>query len=179
MNAKHPGVVEIYTDGACKGNPGIGGWGALLQYNGRRRELFGGEKLTTNNRMELLAVIRALEALTKPCEVRLHTDSLYVQKGISEWIHAWKKRNWRTADKKPVKNDDLWKELDLLAQRHRIEWLWVRGHSGHDGNEQADRLANCGVQSVLENSSVELIRVESVRTNSTLAGDKKHQGIDE
>jgi ribonuclease HI len=100
--------------------------------------------------MELLAVIRALEALTKPCAVRLHTDSTYVQKGISEWIHSWKKRDWRTADKKPVKNDDLWKELDRLAQRHSIEWLWVRGHSGHDGNEQADRLANQGVQSVLE-----------------------------
>jgi ribonuclease HI len=116
--------------------------------------LFGGEKLTTNNRMELLAVIRALEALKQPCHVRLHTDSTYVQKGISEWIHAWKKRDWRTADKKPVKNDDLWKELDLLAQRHRIEWLWVRGHSGHDGNERADTLANLGARSVLPGSSV-------------------------
>ena len=109
--------------------------------------------MTTNNRMELLAVIRALEALTKSCEVRLHTDSLYVQKGISEWIHAWKKRDWRTADKKPVKNDDLWKELDLLTQRHRIEWLWVRGHSGHDGNEYADMLANRGVQTALRGVS--------------------------
>ena len=152
MKAKRTGVVEIFTDGACKGNPGIGGWGALLQYNGNMRELYGGEKLTTNNRMELLAVIRALEALTQPCEIRLHTDSQYVQKGISEWIHSWKKRNWRTADKKPVKNDDLWKELDQLSQRHTIEWLWVRGHSGHDGNEQADKLANRGVQSVMENS---------------------------
>ncbi len=151
VNATRTGVVEIFTDGACKGNPGVGGWGALLRYNGHTRELCGGEKLTTNNRMELLAVIRALEALTKPCEVRLHTDSIYVQKGISEWIHSWKKRDWRTADKKPVKNDDLWKELDRLAQRHKIEWLWVRGHSGHDGNEQADMLANKGVQSVLEN----------------------------
>ncbi|ARO88265.1 ribonuclease HI [Nitrosospira lacus] len=150
MKAERGGVVEIFTDGACKGNPGIGGWGALLQYNGHKRELYGGEKLTTNNRMELLAVIRALEALTQPCEVRLHTDSQYVQKGISEWIHSWKKRDWRTADKKPVKNDDLWKELDELTQRHRIEWLWVRGHSGHKGNEQADILANRGVQSVLE-----------------------------
>jgi len=151
VKEKRTGVVDIFTDGACKGNPGIGGWGALLQYNGRARELYGGEKLTTNNRMELLAVIRALEALTQPCEVRLHTDSQYVQKGISEWIHSWKKRNWHTAGKKPVKNDDLWKELDQLTQRHRIEWLWVRGHSGHDGNEQADKLANRGVQSVMEN----------------------------
>jgi ribonuclease HI len=154
VKAPRTGVVEIFTDGACKGNPGVGGWGVLLRYNGHTRELCGGEKLTTNNRMELLAVIRALEALTKPCEVRLHTDSTYVQKGISEWIHSWKKRDWRTADKKPVKNDDLWKELDRLAQRHKIEWLWVRGHSGHDGNEQADRLANQGVQSVLENSGL-------------------------
>jgi ribonuclease HI len=151
---KQAGIVEIFTDGACKGNPGVGGWGALLQYNGQRRELFGGEKHTTNNRMELLAVIRALEALTKPCEVRLHTDSLYVQKGISEWIHAWKKRNWRTADK-----------------RHSIEWLWVRGHSGHEGNEQADVLANRGVQSVLSNSSLETVRVQSTGMNSTSAGE--------
>ena len=154
MKAKRGGVVEIFTDGACKGNPGIGGWGALLRYNGHERELYGGEKLTTNNRMELLAVIRALEALTEPCEVRLHTDSQYVQKGISEWIHSWKKRAWRTADKKPVKNDDLWKELDELTQGHRIEWLWVRGHSGHEGNEQADVLANRGVQSVLEKAGL-------------------------
>lgn len=151
MKENRSGAVDIFTDGACKGNPGIGGWGVLLQYNGHTRELYGGEKLTTNNRMELLAVIRALEALTQPCEVRLHTDSQYVQKGISEWIHSWKKRNWHTAAKKPVKNDDLWKELDQLTQRHRIEWLWVRGHSGHDGNEQADKLANRGVQSVMEN----------------------------
>ena len=115
-------------------------------------ELFGGEKRTTNNRMELLAVIRALEALNKPSDVRIHTDSQYVQKGISEWIHAWKKRNWLTADRKPVKNDDLWRELDLLAQRHRIEWLWVRGHAGHDGNEYADKLANQGVRTVLKSS---------------------------
>lgn len=151
MKEKRSGAVDIFTDGACKGNPGIGGWGVLLQYNGHKGELYGGEKHTTNNRMELLAVIRALEALTQPCEVRLHTDSQYVQKGISEWIHSWKKRNWHTAAKKPVKNDDLWKELDQLTQRHRIEWLWVRGHSGHDGNEQADKLANLGVQSVIEN----------------------------
>jgi ribonuclease HI len=163
------GVVEIFTDGACKGNPGVGGWGVLLRYNGHTRELCGGEKLTTNNRMELLAVIRALEALTKPCEIRLHTDSTYVQKGISEWIHSWKKRNWCTADKKPVKNDDLWKELDRLAERHKIEWLWVRGHSGHDGNEQADRLANQGVQSVLDAAALAVspTRDRLVAANST------------
>ena len=149
MKTKHAGVVEIFTDGACKGNPGIGGWGALLQYDGRTRELSGGEKMTTNNRMELLAVIRALEVLTRPCEIHLHTDSQYVQKGISEWIHSWKKRNWHTAAKKPVKNDDLWKQLDQLAQRHQVKWFWVRGHSGHDGNEQADMLANRGVESVI------------------------------
>lgn len=150
MSPNKAGVIEIYTDGACKGNPGMGGWGALLECDGHRRELFGGEKRTTNNRMELLAVIRALEALNKPSDVRIHTDSQYVQKGISEWIHAWKKRNWLTADRKPVKNDDLWRELDLLAQRHRIEWLWVRGHAGHDGNEYADKLANQGVRTVLK-----------------------------
>ena len=142
-------VVQIFTDGACKGNPGIGGWGALIQYNGQTRELFGGVKLTTNNRMELLAVIRALEALTRPCKIHLHTDSTYVQKGISEWIHLWKKQNWRTSNKKEVKNNDLWKKLDQLAQQHQIDWLWVRGHSGHDGNEQADKLANQGAESII------------------------------
>jgi len=137
-------VIEIYTDGACKGNPGIGGWGALLKSGPHTRELFGGEATTTNNRMELTAVIRALEALKRPSHVRLHTDSKYVQQGISSWIHQWKKRGWRTADKKPVKNEDLWRELDELAGKHRIEWLWVRGHAGHDGNERADELANRG-----------------------------------
>jgi ribonuclease HI len=143
-----PHVVDIYTDGACKGNPGTGGWGARLESEGRVRELFGGELATTNNRMELMAVIRALEALKKPCQVRLHTDSQYVQLGISKWIHAWKKNGWRTADRKPVKNADLWRELDELATRHDIEWLWVKGHAGHDGNERADELANLGVASV-------------------------------
>ena len=142
-------TVEIYTDGACKGNPGIGVWGALLKYSGRTREIFGGEALTTNNRMELTAVIKALSALKRPCKVKLHTDSRYVQQGISEWIHDWKKRNWRTADKKPVKNDDLWKRLDELASRHQIEWVWVEGHAGDEGNEHADSLANLGVESVL------------------------------
>lgn len=140
--------IDVYTDGACKGNPGIGGWGALLRFDGKSRELFGGEALTTNNRMELTAVIRALEALKRHCQVRVHTDSTYVQQGISVWIHNWKKRGWRTSDKKPVKNVDLWQQLDELAQKHDIEWLWVRGHSGHDGNERADELANRGVESV-------------------------------
>lgn len=147
------GVVEIHTDGACKGNPGVGGWGALLKSGGRERELFGGEAQTTNNRMELTAVIRALEALKRPCKVRLHTDSKYVQQGITEWIHGWKKRGWKTADKKPVKNEDLWRQLDEAAARHTVEWLWVKGHAGHDGNERADALANRGVDSVLEGSN--------------------------
>ena len=141
-------VVQIYTDGACKGNPGVGGWGALLELNGRQKGLFGGERLTTNNRMELTAVIRALEALKRRSAVQLHTDSKYVQQGITEWIHNWKRRGWRTTDKKPVKNDDLWRQLDALAQQHDIEWLWVKGHAGHDGNEKADLLANRGVETV-------------------------------
>ena len=141
-------TVDVYTDGACKGNPGIGGWGALLRFDGKSREMLGGEALTTNNRMELTAVICALEALKRHCRVRVHTDSTYVQQGISVWIHNWKKRGWRTSDKKPVKNVDLWQQLDDLAQKHDIEWLWVRGHSGHDGNERADELANRGVESV-------------------------------
>ena len=148
MNLTSNKVVEIYTDGACKGNPGVGGWGALLKYNGREQEIFGGEERTTNNRMELLAAIRALQALKRPCKVHLHTDSQYVQKGISEWIPGWKTRNWLTANKKPVKNDDLWKLLDQLAQQHDVEWFWVRGHSGHDGNERADELANRGVDEI-------------------------------
>ncbi|MBI2294455.1 MAG: ribonuclease HI [Betaproteobacteria bacterium] len=141
-------IVEIYTDGACKGNPGAGGWGALLKYGRRMRELYGGEPNTTNNRMELTAVIRALEALKRRCRVRLHTDSQYVQQGISTWIHEWKRRGWRTAGKKPVKNDDLWRRLDELRARHDVEWIWVRGHAGDEGNERADELANLGVQSV-------------------------------
>lgn len=141
-------VVDIYTDGACKGNPGAGGWGALLESGGRTRELHGGDPQTTNNRMELTAVIRALEALKHRCHVRLHTDSQYVQLGISTWIHQWKKRGWRTADKKAVKNEDLWKRLDQLAAEHEVEWIWVRGHAGHAGNERADELANLGVAEV-------------------------------
>ncbi|VVE50906.1 Ribonuclease HI [Pandoraea morbifera] len=140
--------VEIYTDGACKGNPGPGGWGALLVAGKHRKEMYGGEPNTTNNRMELLAVIRALEALNKPCHVVLHTDSQYVQKGISEWIHGWKARGWKTAAKEPVKNADLWQELDAVSQKHEIDWRWVKGHAGHDGNEAADQLANRGVESL-------------------------------
>ena len=147
-------VVNIYTDGACKGNPGVGGWGALLESGGRSREIYGGEPATTNNRMELMAVIRALEALKKPCRVRLHTDSQYVQLGISKWIHAWKKNGWRTADRKPVRNAELWRELDELAAQHEIEWLWVKGHAGHDGNERADQLANLGAASVASQANL-------------------------
>ena len=142
-------LVEIYTDGACKGNPGPGGWGVWMLYNGKEKTLYGGEALTTNNRMELTAVIRALESLKRPCNIKLYTDSSYVQKGISEWIIGWKARNWRTADKKPVKNVDLWKSLDVLANQHSIEWIWVRGHDGNDGNERADELANQGVAAFL------------------------------
>jgi ribonuclease HI len=149
MNAADSKVVEIYTDGACKGNPGVGGWGALLRYAGHEREIFGGEKLTTNNRMELLAAIRALESLKRSCKVHLHTDSQYVQKGISQWIDSWKARNWRTSGKKSVKNEDLWKLLDHLTQQHEIEWCWVRGHSGNDDNERADELANRGVAMII------------------------------
>jgi ribonuclease HI len=137
--------IDIYTDGACKGNPGAGGWGALLKSGAHYRELYGGEPCTTNNRMELLAVIRALEALRRSSRVRVHTDSQYVQKGISVWIHAWKRRDWRTVEKKPVKNVDLWRRLDELAALHRIEWIWVKGHAGHPENERADALANLGV----------------------------------
>ena len=144
--------VEIYADGACKGNPGPGGWGAWLSYAGKEKELFGGEHDTTNNRMELLAVIRALEALTRSCRVRVHTDSQYVHKGISEWIAGWKARGWKTADRKPVKNDDLWRQLDAQAHRHEVEWVWVKGHAGNVGNERADALANRGVEQLLENS---------------------------
>jgi ribonuclease HI len=138
--------VEIFTDGACRGNPGPGGWGAILRAGGQERELWGGEANTTNNRMELTAVIRALAALKRPSQVRLYTDSQYVQKGISEWIHAWKRKGWKTADKKDVKNADLWRELDALAAQHRVEWLWVRGHAGHPENERADQLANRGIE---------------------------------
>ena len=137
--------VVIHTDGACQGNPGPGGWGVLLRSNKQEKELWGGEADTTNNRMELTAVIRALEALKRPSRARVFTDSQYVQKGISQWVHDWKRRDWRTADKKPVKNLDLWKRLDELAALHDVEWHWVRGHAGHPENERADRLANKGI----------------------------------
>lgn len=141
-------VVRIYSDGACKGNPGPGGWGALLKMGEKEKELFGGEPQTTNNRMELTAVIRALEALDRPYQVEVYTDSQYVQKGISEWLAAWKRRGWRTADKKPVKNVDLWRELDRLAAVHRVSWHWIKGHAGHAENERADALANRGVEAI-------------------------------
>ena len=137
--------VEIFTDGACKGNPGPGGWGAVLRYQGKEKMLHGGEPHTTNNRMELLAAIEALGALREPCEVTLTTDSEYLRKGITEWIANWKKRGWRTAAKEPVKNVDLWQRLDEAVQTHRIDWRWVKGHSGHRENELADQLANRGI----------------------------------
>jgi len=138
-------AVELFTDGACRGNPGPGGWGVVIRFKNNEKELWGGEAATTNNRMELMAVIRGLEALTRPSRVRVYTDSQYVQKGISEWIHSWKRRGWRTADKKDVKNVDLWKALEEQAARHEVEWHWVRGHAGHPENERADRLANKGI----------------------------------
>jgi ribonuclease HI len=145
--------VEIYTDGACRGNPGPGGWGALLRAAGRERELHGGEPATTNNRMELTAAIRALEALKRPCRVALYTDSQYVRQGISEWLPQWHARGWKTASRKPVKNQDLWQELDAQAQRHTIEWHWVKGHAGHPENERADALANRGIDEILIGSA--------------------------
>jgi ribonuclease HI len=140
--------VSIYADGACRGNPGPGGWGALLRFGEREKELCGGERDTTNNRMELTAVIRALEALKRDCNVDLYTDSQYVQKGISEWLATWKQRGWRTAGKKPVKNIDLWQRLDELTRGHSVRWHWVKGHAGHPGNERADALANRGADGV-------------------------------
>ena len=137
--------VEIFTDGACRGNPGPGGWGALLRYGRHERELYGGERETTNNRMELMAAIRALESLKRPCKVHLTTDSTYVKKGITEWLPNWKKRGWKTAARKPVKNVDLWQRLDEAVQRHDVHWHWVRGHTGHAENERADELANRGI----------------------------------
>ena len=152
MNSKPAKQVVIYTDGACKGNPGIGGWGAFLQTGTgaamRERELFGGAPATTNNRMELTAVIEALDALKHHCHVTIFTDSSYVMKGMMEWIHGWKAKGWKTADKKPVKNEDLWRQLDALVSEHQVEWRWVKGHSGDPGNERADALANRGVESL-------------------------------
>ena len=143
-------TVEIYSDGACRGNPGPGGWGAVLRFRGAEKELWGGEAKTTNNRMELIAVIRALEALNRPCQVRVTTDSQYVKNGITAWINNWKRNGWRTAAKQPVKNEDLWRRLDDLVAGHQVAWDWVKGHSGHPENERADQLANRGIDEVLE-----------------------------
>ena len=139
------GTVIVHTDGACSGNPGPGGWGVILDYNGTRKELCGGEALTTNNRMELMAAIMALESLKRPCPVGMHVDSNYVKDGITKWIHGWKKNGWKTADKKPVKNAELWQRLDAALVRHQVSWHWVKGHAGHDGNERADELARDGM----------------------------------
>ena len=141
-------TIDIYTDGACSGNPGPGGWGALLRLGDQEKELFGGEPATTNNRMEMMAVIEGLRALKREMRVRVHTDSQYVQKGITEWISGWKRRGWKTADKKPVKNVDLWQALEREASRHQVEWFWVKGHAGHVENERADALARRGVETV-------------------------------
>jgi ribonuclease HI len=143
------GVVDIYTDGACRGNPGPGGWAAVLSAGGREKEIFGAQPLTTNNRMELQAVIEALSALKRPLQVRLYTDSQYVRRGILEWLPQWKARGWKTADRKPVKNQDLWQQLETAAAQHRIEWHWVPGHAGIPGNERCDALANAAIDGLL------------------------------
>lgn len=143
-------TVEMFTDGACRGNPGKGGWGVLLRYGDTEKTLHGGEAMTTNNRMELTAVIKGLEALKKPCHVRITTDSKYVLTGITDWINNWKKRNWKTANRKPVLNVELWQQLDTLVAKHEIEWVWVKGHSGHPENELADELANRGIDELVD-----------------------------
>lgn len=143
-----PPVVEMWTDGACKGNPGVGGWGVLMRSGGHERELWGGEAATTNNRMELLAAVEGLRALNRRCAVTLHVDSTYVMKGMTQWIHGWRRNGWRTADKKPVKNAELWRLLDAQVARHDVRWAWVKGHAGDPGNERADALANRGVEDV-------------------------------
>ncbi len=147
-------AVQAYTDGACRGNPGPGGWGVLLRYGGRERELYGGEQLTTNNRMELMAAIRALESLSRPCSVRVYTDSQYVMKGITEWLPNWVRRNWQTAAKTPVKNAELWRRLVQAQARHQVEWEWVKAHAGHPENERADRLANHGIDELLRGNGM-------------------------
>ena len=141
-------AVIIYTDGACRGNPGPGGWGVILNYKGKIKELYGAEKHTTNNRMELMAAIQALESLTRPCSVQLNSDSIYVLKGITDWMPNWKKRDWKTAARTPVKNEDLWRRLDAALAKHKVEWKWVKGHSGDTGNDRADVLANLGIDSL-------------------------------
>ena len=142
-------IVEVFTDGACRGNPGPGGWGVVMRYNGTEKTLYGAEKETTNNRMELMAAIMGLEAINRRCKVSLTTDSKYVRDGISEWIHNWKKRGWKTASKDPVKNAELWKRLDKAREQHEVEWHWVKGHAGHPENEQADQLANLAIDELL------------------------------
>jgi ribonuclease HI len=153
MSGGSEDIVDIYTDGSCSGNPGPGGWAAVLDYQGHRRELSGGEPATTNNRMEMTAAIVALETLRRPMTVRLHTDSTYLKDGITKWVHDWQARGWKTAAKKPVKNRDLWERLLAAFARHRVEWLWVRGHDGHPGNERADALARAATESVRADSS--------------------------
>ena len=148
-------AVELFTDGACSGNPGPGGWGAILRWQGTEKELSGGEPVTTNNRMEMAAVIAGLSALKRPCTVEVFTDSQYVQKGITQWLPGWKARGWKTADKRPVKNEDLWRILDELAARHQVTWHWVRGHAGHPENERADQLARQGLQALTSEQTTE------------------------
>lgn len=145
-------IVTIYTDGACRGNPGPGGWGAVIRYKSKEKQIFGGDANTTNNRMELLAAIEALNSLTRACEVKLYTDSQYLRKGILEWLANWKAKGWKTASRKPVKNQDLWQQLDEACQRHSIHWQWVKGHAGDPGNELADQLANRGIDQMLAES---------------------------
>lgn len=147
-------VVEIFTDGACRGNPGPGGWAAILRFKGREKALAGGEAHTTNNRMELMAAIQGLEALNRRCDVRLITDSQYVKKGVTEWLPSWKRKNWKTSAKAPVKNVDLWKRLDAAASRHSVSWTWVRGHSGHEENERVDALARRAIDDVNEKEQI-------------------------
>jgi ribonuclease HI len=154
MTAKtaSPKIVEIFTDGACSGNPGPGGWGAVMRYGAVEKEMSGGEPQTTNNRMELMAAIMAIEAVKRPCEIHLHTDSEYLRQGITVWIHSWKARNWRTADKKPVKNVDLWQRLETAIETHDVHWHWVKGHSGHIENERADALARLAIRQMRDAS---------------------------